>query len=235
MTCASGQGHSRTNIPRSVTGQPPCSAASGKRRRRPSLRSPLHSRTKTTPKKGVWNFGRSKLQHLLRLESSRHLFLGKAGRDWGSGGEALNRPPPIAFAVAHVSRGARRIANRGAPGRRPRCHRTRTARWPTTDKKRSCLPRALLVLANSCGQMRTGAVISGQNLFLLAACPPRSPSALAAYPGQGRTKWRRGTAGGTVGRPATTGGRVARSGNRLERESPASPSPHQNDLRPRAK
>src|SRR5206468_3053394 len=146
----------------------PC--APGRRARRLPRSPRISGRDGFAQKKVSGTFGRSKLQHLLRLESSRHLFLGKAGRDWGSGGEALNRPPPIAFAVAHVSRGARRIANRGAPGRRPRCHRTRTARWPTTDKKRSCLPRALLVLANSCGQMRTGAVISGQNLFLLAAC-----------------------------------------------------------------
>src|SRR5438128_12676353 len=32
---------------------------------------------------------------------------------------------------------ARRIANRGAPGRRPRSRRTRTSRWPTADKKSS--------------------------------------------------------------------------------------------------
>ena len=43
---------------------------------------PLHSRTKTTAQKKVsGTFGRSKLQHLLRPESSRHLFLGIAGRD----------------------------------------------------------------------------------------------------------------------------------------------------------
>src|SRR5207253_27112 len=51
--------------------------------------------------------------------------------------------------------------------------------WPARIAACSGAPR---------GQRRTGAVIDGQNPLAPAACPPTSPSALAAYPGQGRTK-----------------------------------------------
>jgi hypothetical protein len=69
------------------------------------------------------------------------------------------------------------------------------SRWPTADKKRSCPPRALLALASSCGQRRTEAVIRGHNPVALALVRQEPPSELAAYPGQRRTKWRRGSRG----------------------------------------
>src|SRR5207249_11787817 len=115
------------------------------------------------PKKGVWRLRTLKTPAFIEASGFRSFFLGKAGRDCGSGGDALKQASADGVRGGRVSRGARRIPNRRAPGRRPRCRRTRTARWPTADKKRSCPPRALLVLANSCGQMRTEAVIRGQN------------------------------------------------------------------------
>ena len=96
-----------------------------------------------------------------------------------------------------------RRSSRLAPGlgmRAGRLERLRTkqlstgSRWPTADKKSSWSARSAACLATSGGQRRTGAVIRGHNPVALAACAPRSPSALAAYRGQRRTKWRRGTA-----------------------------------------
>jgi hypothetical protein len=65
-------------------------------------------------------------------------------------------------------------------------------------QKRSWSARSATRLASSGGQRRTGAVIRGHNPVALAACAPRSPSALAAYRGQRRTKWRRGISGLTI-------------------------------------
>ena len=77
---------------------------------------------------------------------------------------------------------SRSSQNSRASERRPRCHRTRNSRWPTADKSPLGPPTALLALARSGGQGRTGAVMDGQNPLALAACPPKIAKRIGGVP-----------------------------------------------------